>query len=103
MISNPIGPPAATTLMSAEFPLRGRDDAIDVIDRSIGIVTKGRGAAVLVEGGAGSGKTRLSECATCGGSRVQVGTMISLHTLCPQKFDDLEPDRTPSSHDTDVG
>ena len=34
---------------------------------------------------------------------VQVGTMISLHTLCPQKFDDLEPDRTPSSHDTDVG
>ena len=59
MISNPIGPPAATTLMSAEFPLRGRDDAIDVIDRSIGIVTKGRGAAVLVEGGAGSGKTRL--------------------------------------------
>jgi hypothetical protein len=40
-------------------PLRGRDDAIAVIDGALSDVRNGRGAVILVEGGAGLGKTRL--------------------------------------------
>jgi hypothetical protein len=40
-------------------PLRGRDDAIAVIDGALSDARNGRGAVILVEGGAGLGKTRL--------------------------------------------
>src|SRR5258708_20997779 len=46
---------------AATQPLRGRDAEMAVIDAALGGARDGRGGVLLVEGGAGLGKTRLLE------------------------------------------
>src|SRR6266446_2812258 len=46
---------------AATQPLRGRDAELAVIDAALGQARDGRGGVLLVEGGAGLGKSRLLE------------------------------------------
>src|SRR5260221_11018157 len=46
---------------AATQPLRGRDAEMAVIDAALGQARDGRGGVLLVEGGAGLGKSRLLE------------------------------------------
>src|SRR5947209_7944052 len=53
-------------------PLRGRDPQMAVIDVALGEASDGRGGVILVEGGAGLGKSRLLEEAVSRAGRTDV-------------------------------
>src|SRR5882757_7024071 len=61
---------------AATQPLRGRDAEMAVIDTALGQARDGRGGVLLVEGGAGLGKSRLREKAVSLAGRAGVRAAV---------------------------
>jgi predicted ATPase len=92
--------------------LRGRDQQLAALDRHLGQADSGTGSVVIIEGGAGLGKTTLLRAAVARARRLGFGTgwgtadpidaVVDLAALTEALFDGEPPllDRTalPSTH-----
>jgi hypothetical protein len=80
-------------------PLRGREQELAVVRRSLSQVGAGTGCVVVVEGSAGLGKTRLDECVSMaeelsfrvGRGAAEPGRVIELGALFDALFEGDPP------------